>query len=77
VTRDFSRSGMLLTFPADARLPDVGERVSVVIELPHSPSMAPRYLECGAKTVRVIDTEAEPPSAAFTIRRARMQRSSA
>lgn len=55
VTRNISRSGVLIQFPEMelARvLPRVGEEARVVIDLPPSSQYPPRVLECFARVVR-------------------------
>jgi hypothetical protein len=72
ITSDISRSGMLVTFPSVAvpgALPNVGEPVRIVIDLPQSVGFSPRCLESMARVVRVGGPGASGPSVAFEIDR--------
>jgi len=61
ITRDMSSSGILVRLKdveISSQLSRVGEVVRAVIDLPHSPHISPRFLECMAEVTRV--TEAGP-----------------
>lgn len=67
-----SRSGVAVTFEqvrvSDVRLA-VGETVRLVIDLPHSANISPRYLECMVRVVRVTEVGTDSASAAFGVHR--------
>ena len=52
LTEDISRSGLRVAFTGQDSVPAVGEQVRIVIDLPSSPEISPRCLECAAEAVR-------------------------
>ncbi len=74
-TDDISRSGVrvLLSDVSDpGKLPRPGDSVRVVIDLPHSPNIAPRCLECLGAAVRKEPRENRELLLAVEIRRIRV-----
>jgi hypothetical protein len=71
-TTDISRSGVKVVFEnvgGSDELPAVGESASILIDLPHTPSISPRCLECRGVMVRTEVLEPQRLAAAFEIRR--------
>lgn len=74
-TCDMSRSGVLARFTkpgASEVLPQVGETARLEIDLPTSPNFSPRFLDCMAVVVRVLD-ETDHLAVAFELRRVRVE----
>ncbi len=70
VTRNISRSGMLVRFPEvelAGALPEVGEEARVVIDLPPSEHYSPRVLECYARVVRTSAPAGEDQALALEV----------
>ena len=75
-TLNMSRTGVLVRFyhvGASEALPKVGEVTVLEIDLPTSPSFAPRYLQCMAVVVRVVAVETDHLAVAFELRRVRVE----
>ena len=75
-TCDMSRTGVLARFPkpgASEVLPKVGETALLEIDLPSSPNFSPRFLQCMAIVVRVLNEGNENLSVAFELRRIRVE----
>ncbi len=75
-TCDMSRTGVLARFPkpgASEALPKVGETALLEIDLPTSPNFSPRFLQCMAIVVRVLDVETDHLTVAFELRRIRVE----
>jgi hypothetical protein len=75
-TLDMSRTGVLarLTKPgASEVLPQAGETARLEIDLPASPIFSPRFLNCMARVVRVVDVETDHITVAFELRRVRVE----
>ncbi len=71
-----SRTGALVRFyhvDASEVLPKVGEAAPLEIDLPTSPSFAPRHLQCMAVVVRVDALETDRLAVAFELRRVRVE----
>jgi hypothetical protein len=71
-----SRTGALVRFyhvDASEVLPKVGESAPLEIDLPTSPSFAPRYLQCMAVVARVVAVETDHLAVAFELRRVRVE----
>ncbi len=70
VTRNISRSGMLIRFQEAEllrALPQVGEEARVVIDLPHNSQYPPRVLECFARVVRAGGSSDEDHALALEV----------
>jgi len=75
-TCNMSRTGVLARFNrpgASEVLPKVGETALLEIDLPTSPNFSPRFLQCMAIVVRVLDEGNENLSVAFELRRIRVE----
>ena len=75
-TLNMSRTGVLVRFyhlGASEALPKVGEVAPLEIDLPTSPSFAPRFLQCMAEVVRVVAVESDHLAVAFELRRVRVE----
>ena len=70
-----SRTGVFARFVhpgASEVLPRVGEIAHLEIDLPTSPNFSPRFLDCMAVVVRVLD-QADHLAVAFELRRVRVE----
>ena len=76
VTKDVSRSGILVQFPGVV-FPDilrqVGSSARIWIHLPGNSRYSPRYLEHQARVVRVSEAETSLPLVAFEVYRVRVR----
>ncbi len=54
------------------KLPAIGEPARILIDLPHSPHISPRCLECWGVLVRTEALQPQRLAAAFEIRRVRV-----
>lgn len=71
-----SRTGALVRFyhvDATLVLPKVGDSTPLEIDLPSSPSFAPRYLHCMAVVTRVVAVETDHLAVAFELSRVRVE----
>ena len=74
-TTDISRTGVRVVFPdevAPLKL-QIGEPACVLVDLPHSPYVTPRQLECMCRVVRIGGEDLTGPMAAFEIVRTRVR----
>jgi hypothetical protein len=72
ITENVSRSGLLVNLAAEGpaeESPKMGNSAHVVLDLPETPSSAPKCLECEATIVRIEDTEEGARRLAFRVRR--------
>jgi PilZ domain-containing protein len=77
VTVDISRSGLLVKLSLNdmtSRLPKPGEAVKIELDLPHSPNILQRCLECMTRAVRLAGGELDHPSLAFELCRVKVTR---
>ena len=70
-TKNVSRSGMLVVFEGDPpeSLLQIGSTMRILLDLPRSPTFAPRCLECMTTVARVAEKEKDHCSIAFRIHR--------
>lgn len=57
VTENFSRSGILLRWLPEIPLPAVGGKLTVDVDLPCAPGVAPRLMRCTGEVVRIERTK--------------------
>ena len=70
-TLNMSKCGVLISLNGTGPLPavlEVGERVRVLLELPHVPYFRGCWLDCGCQVVRVVD-QTDAHLVAFEVKR--------
>ena len=67
VTKNVSRSGMLMRWDLGVPVPLVGRKLTVDLELPENSDFGPRVMQCRATVVRIEDASTESQTVALRI----------